>query len=380
MPLRNHFRHQRYSSDPPTSDYTLLSPDFPPQPGSDGYVETLNRVRRDFHANVDSIYLIHGTFAGTDSLGWVAQLDRIWPAAGAKLSDWRKGVFDRVAKDSGNYTESFAQSLQDDLGIKSADGYSSGRAGERGELPVRLFNWSSENTHCGRARAAIELLCELLQRAETERQVQIWCHSHAGNVVALVTNLLGADDDRRNQFLKIAASMIPDPMMERLKHAFQAHVFENLQLDVVTFGTPIRYGWETTGYRKLLHVINHVPRSETPDYLAALPKLSPDSLAGNQGDFVQLMGVAGTDFLPFILDFTLMRAERALADFLAPGLGRREVLDRVRIGMRVPDEGATLLVDYDNFEDRAKEAAGHAIYTNRQWVGFHLSEIAKRLY
>ena len=75
-----------------------------------------------------------------------------------------------------------------------------------------------------------------------------------------------------------------------------------------------------------------------------------------------------------------MKAERLLSEFLAPGLGRKEVLDRVRLGMRVPDEGATLLVDYDNYEELAKEAAGHAIYTSRQWTAFHLNEIASRLY
>ena len=42
------------------------------------------------------------------------------------------------------------------------------------------------------------------------------------------------------------------------------HPLRQLALDLVTFGTPIRYGWDTAGYQHLLHFVNHRPGRRAP--------------------------------------------------------------------------------------------------------------------
>ena len=48
--------------------------------------------------------------------------------------------------------------------------------------------------------------------------------------------------------------------------------------------------------------------------------------------------------------------------------------------MRVPQEGTTLLVNYDDTNGMARKLAGHGVYTEKEWLAFHVAEIAKRLY
>lgn len=361
MPVTNQFRHQTYSSQEPTAPWRMLSAEFPPQPGTPEFDQALKKFSQSIADEVDAIWLVHGTFAGNDAFGLFGQLEKLMPASGLLLKDLGKKMTDYLAGDSGNYTPEFAELI--DLPI-----------------PVRRFVWSGENTHSGRSMAAVELLSELLTHVEQEKRVLLWGHSHAGNIAALITNLLGAESWCRFQFLELVEQLLPTERL-KLKTAMSLNtkidqLGSDLSLDVVNFGTPICYGWDATGYRRLFHVVHHRPIPETNPWQCPVVKAGMNFRDGFKGDWVQVLGITGSNFLPFLFDSTTRAAEQKLGQFLAPELTRSDYWSSVKHGMRVAEEGETLLVDYDNTDSLAGETAGHSIYTKPQWLAFHLELLA----
>lgn len=378
MPFQNNFRHQRYTAEKPKTQYERRKAEFPPSSELDEYAATFCAFGKKTHGKLDAIYLLHGTFVGGDAFGWNEQISKFWPNLANKLTELGKQFVSKPLGTSGNYTQAFANQFQDS--IQKNSGY---------DIPVRLFNWSGENTHVARSRAAINFLGELLQRKgndSSQNKVLVWCHSHAGNVLAIVTNLLGADDEVRETFLEvIEPTFAHDDSKKRIFELVATALSDKslgngLELDIVTFGTPIRYGWDTSGYRKLLHLIHHQPQADHPDYLAPLPKLSAEILNQIQGDFVQQSAIATTNLMPFVFDRKLVQIENQLGKLLQQGIERGDFLTRLKLGMRVPAEGMTLLVGYSNELGLAKKMAGHAIYTRPEWLVFHAKETANRLY
>ena len=90
-------------------------------------------------AGVRAIYLVHGTFVGTDATGLISELARVFPAARSALRDVVKNVVDALAGDGGNYTPAYAKRLEQALARDDAE-----------RIPVRLFDWSSDTHHIGR--------------------------------------------------------------------------------------------------------------------------------------------------------------------------------------------------------------------------------------
>ena len=71
-----------------------------------------------------------------------------------------------------------------------------------------------------------------------------------------------------------------------------------LPLDLATFGTPVLYGWNQAGYNRLLHFVFHRPVAGLPAYRAPFP-LEPERIfRAADGDYVQQLGIAGTDVPP----------------------------------------------------------------------------------
>ena len=104
-------------------------------------------------------------------------------------------------------------------------------------------------------------------------------------------------------------------------------------------------------------------------------------LAARQGDYVQQLGIAGTDFPPAMFSWQAFRAERRLERLLQPGLTRRDTLQRLQLGMRVADEGTVLLVDYpQDAEEQRQWLLGHGIYTSLDWLPYHLQQVVRRFY
>jgi len=392
MPQDNHFLHQMYTFSRPGASYELLRPSGPLTPQSPEFFEQLAAVGRGFaRANVSQVVCVHGTFAGNDALGLLTELQRIMPSMSERLRRIAKGAFDLVAGETGNFTARYAASFQQGLSI-----------GAEREIPVKRFHWSSQNNHIGRADGAVRLVDTLAQFAENlpessyslpERppRVLLWSHSHGGNVCALVSNLLAGDPKSRQDFFSAArsfwrpwfASKTEMPAWQRIERLLseEDHPLRRLALDVVTFGTPVRYGWDSAGYDKLLNITQHRPPLDGPEYLAPRA-LRPDRLLrGTFGDGVQQVGIAGTNLVALPLAVRTFLADRRLGRFLERNVAGERLFTRLACRVRVPVEGTTLLVDYDEWGwNLPKHLAGHAVYTRRRWLPFHATQVAERLY
>jgi hypothetical protein len=316
-------------------------------------------------ARVAAIYLVHGTFIGPDGLGLLAELSRVSPAMADAVRGVSKRVLDAIAGDAGNFTREYAAQFEELLNPHGTD-----------RIPVRLFHWSSENNHLGRADGAVRLLDHLIQRQfPAGSRVLVWGHSHGGNVLALVTNLLGSELASRRAFFDRARLFFRCPLLRRIDLPEWARVqvalgadrpaLADITLDVTTFGTPVRYGWDANGYGQLLHFVNHRPVAGKPEYQAPFPPTTADAL----------------HLAPPLGNWRAWWADRRLGRLLQAGCRSRELLTRWRLGVRVHDEGTNLLVDYGiRGESVVNHIFGHAVYTRREWLPYHAEETARRLY
>jgi len=326
-------------------------------------------------AGVRAVYLVHGTFVGDDALGFIRNLSKLFPTSGDKLRQIHKEIVDKLAKDAGNFTAEFSRVFEKSIGI-----------------PVRLFRWSSENHHIARAHAAVCLIDELASMGlAPDDRVLLWGHSHGGNVFALMTNLLASDRRTRHRFFRACRSYYRWPIANRVDVPVWTRVRKLLaggqqsrhlpRLDMATFGTPIRYGWDSDGYARLLHFVHHRPQEGLPEYQTTLPSSVDDVLSAAAGDYVQHMGIAGTNLAPNLFAWRTWMADVRLGRFLQGPLRRRDLLLRLKTGMRVAEEGKTLLVDYGPVEGNvAQHLVGHAVYTRLSWLPFHAQEVARRFY
>lgn len=383
MPQNNKFRHQRYSADAPATEWQLLG--SPPQMDVDS--DAGRQVMRDVgkalrKTGVRAIYLVHGTFVGDDALGFLRNLSHVFPAAADVLRRLQKEAFDKITGDAGNYTDALRVLFETAINADAPDSQA---------IPVRLFRWSSENLHIARAHGAVALIDDIasLGLSPSDR-VLLWGHSHGGNVFALATNLIAASQPVRQRFFRACRSYFRSIKSKRLDFPVWQSIEEKLdnglasrlpQLDLVTFGTPIRYGWDSDGYSRLLHFVYHRPCNSLPPYRTAFPPTVDHFFHATGGDYVQHLGVAGTNLTPYIFAWRTWLAEIRLGRFIQRHVRSRDLLARLKCGVRVPDEGETLLVDYGILPDQiTRHHAGHAVYTFRRWLVFHAAEIARRFY
>ncbi|MAT72089.1 MAG: hypothetical protein CMJ58_21495 [Planctomycetaceae bacterium] len=341
-------------------------------------------------AGVAGIYLTHGTFAGNDALGLVTEIARFAPGLGRALRRAGKGVVDVVAGELGNFTSDYALRMQRGLA-----------AGAGRDIPVQLFNWSSQNNHIGRADGAVELVCELARFAEElpadawadpqrPPRVQLWGHSHGGNMFAILTNLLGRQRgccqplfDAAERFFRGWRGRVDVPYWQQACDVLDdpEHPLRRLQLDIVTLGTPIRYGWDADGYAKLLHLVNHRADEELQEYLARYPFRIADVLAAAAGDYVHQIGVAGTNLWVNPLALRTFLSDRRLRQLLEAGMPREWLGARMKRGVRVAEEGETLLVDYDDPGRLPHQhLLGHGLYTRTRWLPWQCERVAEAFY
>jgi hypothetical protein len=379
-------------------------------------------------ANVAAVYLIHGTFCGNDLLGVLTELARVAPHASERMRRVVKSAFDAVLGEVSNFTHGFAGRLERGLS-----------AGAERTIPVRRFNWASPNTHIARADGAVRLIDELarfsntiqppapspsegrageggeagtsatlaptssplpnppLQGEGTRRnshtgsapRILIWAHSHGGNVLALATNLLGGDVETRRAFFEAArpffqtsGGRVDFPAWQRVEQLLDepAHPVRNVALDLVTMGTPIRYGWETSGYAKLLHIAAHRPVHPKRDWHAPRYARLLRALAALDGDFVHQIGIAGSGFPVLPIFWRTHVANRKLKQLIARGVPRL-LFKNMAAGSRVHDEGHTELVNYnDPSWTPLGHMFGHAYYTRSRWLPLHSELVVDAFY
>ena len=119
-------------------------------------------------AGVGAIYLVHGTFAGTDALGLIRGITRLSPGARRPLERQAKRLADAAFGEAGNYAHQYAANFEESINHPDCG---------TPRIPVRLFHWTSENHHVGRADAArgrAPLAPGLRDRRRPEWRVKLW--------------------------------------------------------------------------------------------------------------------------------------------------------------------------------------------------------------
>jgi hypothetical protein len=311
----------------------------------------------------------------------LAALSRVFPAAGTMIRRISKQMVQTMTGEVGNYTGDYARVFEDAINRRGV-----------AHIPVQRFHWSSQNNHIGRADAAVRLIEAIGSlNLDDGQRVLLWGHSHAGNVFALITNLLAADRETLDAFFNAAQIYYRWPALgwvdipvwrgARLRLSSPSAPLGGAALDIVTFGTPIGYGWDSAGYARLLHFVHHQPVEGLPPYRAPFPPTLDRVLAAADGDYIQQLGVAGTNIMPSPITWRSWLADRRLGALLQSGLPQHGLVARLQVGARVPAEGTTLLVDYRPVERSiGQHVAGHAVYTRQKWLLFHAEEVARRFY
>jgi hypothetical protein len=174
-------------------------------------------------------------------------------------------------------------------------------------------------------------------------------------------------------------------MLQRLEPAIlSGSPLNGVQLDVVTLGTPVRYGWDPTGVGKLLHVVNHrLLRTDGKRWLAKmeLPQVTVEMPVAWGGDYVQQLAVAGCDALPATPE--AKAANKSIWELVEPWDGFERWLECARKTVRCPEDGLCLLVDYKDCNGSTAvrdHYYGHAAYTRAGAMLFTFTEIVNALY
>ena len=392
MPQNNRFRHQAYPAAPEIAPIRrLLSVD----------PEATDFERLHSRHKVQQVVLVPGTFAGDDPFNVVQTLrsiaDRL-PVGSQSVHDLVDRVTEkmrdatsRVANDIGNYTNEFAQRFEDLVG---------------GDPQVTLLNptWSGQNHHFARADLAVRLISHLdSQGLFSGDQILLWGHSHGGNGIALLSNLLANDELSVDHFFESCG--YPDAEhWQRAHHILKTGASPHSlakHVTAVTFGTPVRYGWDTNGIREVYHVLfDRAADDETQMTTAPLfpPHSIDDMLAARYGDWVQAFAITGTDVVPPAPG--LIKRNRLLADFLLQGLETpgltfdtrlipgehlQHLCARWKTGTRCHADGHNLLVDYQpsgrTVLGQPIEASvfGHGVATTTDWLPAHLALLLRRM-
>ncbi len=419
MPEENNFLHAKYSRSDPGDRVNYLTLETGAQSFSPAWKEALGSTGKTLHdSGVRAVLLLYGSYLGADIFGSkrlddVGGLKRGYsrgiPGLESLLAMVRPGDFekspdsppfappfsndeatrahiDQLVLDRGNFTAEYLKGLEEGL---SSSGSS---------ITCVRHLWSSLHHHLGRMEGALDLLHELrlLQQKlnlDQGHRVLIIAHGHAGQVAALLSNLVApVESSVRDDLFEIlgqfySQSDTPRAALDHLQELDQflaTSQYESFPaLDVVTLGTAIRYGWDTGGIGKLLHLVNHRPlRSDGKQWLAKmdLPQIVMEMPMTTGGDYVQQLAVASTDAVPD----NLLEEEinQTLRENLEPYDGFERWLECARRVTRCPNDGQCLLIDY---QDDASGTAmahlyGHACYTRLPAMLFQTRQIAKALY
>ncbi len=418
MPAENNFQHAPYLRADPGDRvaYRELVPG--PPPGSAAWSEAMTALGHQLSkAGVRAIVFLHGALTGTDLFG-MGRLDEV----GGLKRGYSRGISGLDAllaamrqDTNGLAGPSFPAPLQNDAATKQrldeqlldAGNFTGATVaqvaacfGKAAPQPIRCERilWSCEHHHLGRAIATVTLL-ERLRRLSTEAKLGasdrllVLAHGHAGQLLALASNFLTptplsgkkklielltsyAQQTSRDDLLTTLTSLEPGLMSGAL--------FNGIQLDVVTLGTPVRYGWDPGGVGKLLHIVNHRPlRADGKRWLAKLelPQVTVEMPVVWGGDYVQQLAVAGSDALPVTPEDKA--ANKAVWELVEPWDGFERWLECARKSVRCPEDGLCLLVDYKDCNGSANvrdHYYGHAAYTRADAMLFTITEIAKTLY
>lgn len=420
MPVENNFQHDELSRKNPGDRLANAELAAGAPPESPAWIETMAKCGASLsEAGVAAIVFLHGSLHGTDVFG----MQRLDEAGGLKRGysrgvsgvdallvamregdngipllpggirppllndDATKALLDEQIGDAGNFTNADVESIDKAINKNLTQPISC----------IRLL-WSSEHHHLGRAQAAVSLLAELHklckhQNLEKGHRILIQAHGQAGLILALLSNLLCPSPiTGRPKLLEILTTYAEQSRQSRLADTIKhveplletATLLNGVALDMVTFGTPVRYGWDPSGIGKLLHVVNHRNlRTDGKKWLAKmeLPQITMEMPIAWGGDYVQELAVAGSDTLP--TTEPAKAANKRIWEMIEPYDGFERWLECARRAVRFPSEGFCLLVDYKDSTGSTNPRDhyyGHAVYTRRHALLFNAMQIVRALY
>lgn len=420
MPVENNFQYDELSRKNPGERLRVADLADVVPPDSAVWAETMGKYGTALsRVGVASVVFLHGSLHGADVFG----MQRLDEAGGLKRGysrgvsgvdallaamregdngipslpgglrpplpddDGTKNLLDEQIGDAGNFTKADVESIEKAINKNLTQPISC----------IRLL-WSSEHHHLGRAVAAVSLLAELYNLCQRQNlgkghRILIQAHGQAGLVLALVSNLLCPSPitgrpsllkiltvyaDQTNQTELISTLELVEPLLAT------AFPLNGVALDMVTFGTPVRYGWDPSGIGKLLHVVNHRNlRTDGKSWLAKmeLPQITMEMPIAWGGDYVQQLAVAGSDAVPPTESAKV--ANKKVWEMVEPYDGFERWLECARRAVRFPGEGRSLLVDYKDSTGSTNPRDhyyGHAAYTRRQALLFNMTQIVRVFY
>ena len=420
MPNENNFQHDELSRKSPGDRLATAELATGMQPDSPAWAEAMAQCGMQLsQAGVKAIVFLHGSIIGTDVFG----MQRLDEAGGLKrgysrgvsgvdalLAAMREGsngipplpggikppltnddatkeLLDDQLGDAGNFTNAAVLQFQKAINRSAAK-----------PLTCTRYLWSSEHHHLGRALAAVRFLDDLQQLCESQKfstgdRLLVEAHGQAGLVIALASNLLCPSPivSRPKLFALLSgyAKQIGlidvMPSLTKIESSLASgSLLNGTVLDAVTFGTPVRYGWDPLGLGKLLHVVNHRNlRTDGKIWLSKmeLPQITMEMPIAWGGDYVQELAVAGSDAMP--MTEAAKAANKAVWELVEPYDGFERWLECVRRAVRFPSEGRCLLVDYKDSTGSTNPRDhyyGHAAYTRLNAMLFNTTEIVRALY
>jgi hypothetical protein len=315
-------------------------------------------------AGVRLVVFSHGSFVGDDPLTLARCVEEAAPGLpelgtlARKIRDVTRGGVSRLLGDLSNYTADYVATFARATGVDAIE-----------------FVWSGENHHAARVHGATRLARAIALHGggATVRpgdRVLLVGHSHGGQLFAILSQLV-ARSHGHEELVAAARARGEDA------GALDDHLalLRACSMDVVTFGTPLRYGWGRSVRLRLLHVVNHRGSAARAPSLRGL-------LLTEHGDTVQQLGVHGSDFA------APTARERGLNTRLDRILGRgrdaRTWLRHLAHGSQVSPHGQTVLVDYGDDARTVPNflgtGLGHAAYTRRAAMLFHAQLVANHFY
>lgn len=420
MPVENNFQHDELSRKNPGDRLRFADLTDAASPDSPGWVEIMAECGVKLsHAAVASVVFLHGALHGTDIFGMqrldeagglkrgysrgVSGVDALLAAMREETNgipllpgglkpplfddDATKTLLDQQIGDAGNFTNADVELIRKAINKNLTQPISC----------IRVL-WSSEHHHLGRALAAVSLLAELyklcqLRNLSKRDRILIQAHGQAGLVLALVSNLLCPSSiTGRPRFLEILTDYADQTSQSKLTGMLELvesmlatpSPLNGVALDMVTFGTPVRYGWDPAGIGKLLHVVNHRNlRTDGKNWLAKmeLPQITMEMPIAWGGDYVQELAVAGSDAVPPTEPGKA--ANKRMWEMVEPYDGFERWLECARRAVRFPSEGRCLLVDYKDSTGSTNPRDhyyGHAAYTRRHALLFNTAQIVHAFY
>lgn len=318
--------------------------------------------RRD----VVAVRFVHGTFVGNDPLGLVHAIDDTWPnfppKIRTKILSFMKTQTNRMLGDLGNFLPDYIELFSKAIGPPTN---------------CSVFHWSSANHHYARLKGALDLATHLASDADinpaglkNKTRILLIGHSHAGQVFALLTQLLNSSGQRR-ALLALSENL----GFERKTLEGHLDFLHTVFIDMVTFGAPILYQYKLAGRFRLLHIVNHRGATGQAGSLRGI-------LHTRDGDYIQQLGIRGTDILG--LSPIQRSVNAALDDILGSGLERKAWWELARLKLRVPPDGKTVLVDYRDdgklLPNGFQTMFGHGIYTKFDMMLFNTQLIVDQFY